>query len=393
VSAARDPRLTEAKSKSVENVLSMLHISGLRRTPNKREFCGPCPSCGTAGHNPKSGPVDRFNINTSSGKFFCRKCGLRGGDVVALVQAARNCDFLEALTFLCGEKPIDETPKQRREREERQRAQQAELDRQEAERERQAAQYRSYAIRDAKGIWTRSRPGHLGVVRAYLTARGLGPDVLPELPQDLQFIVKHPYEKKIDGQQVTAHEGPCVITAIRQPNGTLSAVHQTWVDPTPPHGKARIRYNGEALPAKMVRGSKKGGAIRLHTPPQFDTLVMGEGIETTLTALAAWRSDFDPSRTAYWAGVDLGNMAGKMQRIKGKRYSGLPDMSDKDAFVPPPWIKRLIFIQDGDSDAKATRAKLESGLQRAMAFNSELTCKIVPAPEGADLNDVLLGAA
>ena len=180
-----------------------------------------------------------------------------------------------------------------------------------------------------------------------------------------------------------------MITALQGPDDRLCAVHQTWLRPTEPFGKALIHWEGENLPAKMVRGSKKGAAIRLHTPEGADTLVMGEGIETTLTAMVA-----DPfPNAAYWAGVDLGNMAGRMQKVKGQKYSGLPDMSDSDAFVPPSWVKRLVFIMDGDSDPKMTRAKLECGLRRAMALHPGLEGKIVHAGKGVDLNDVLMGAS
>jgi len=176
-----------------------------------------------------------------------------------------------------------------------------------------------------------------------------------------------------------------MVAGIQAPNGALVAVHQTWVDPEPPHGKAEIAHEGTAMPAKLVRGSKKGAAIRLVTPRGAQVLIMGEGIETTLTALAAQ----PVPDAAYWAGIDLGNMAGLMQRIPGKRHSGLPDMSDRRAFFPPPWVRRLVFIQDGDSDPKATRAKLECGLKRAMALVPGLSGQIVHAGEGVDLNDVL----
>lgn len=180
-----------------------------------------------------------------------------------------------------------------------------------------------------------------------------------------------------------------MIAAIQNANGKLAAVHQTWISRDPPFGKARIAWEGESLPSKLVRGSKKSGAIRLRTPQGADTLVMGEGIETTLTALIA--EPFD--NAAYWAGVDLGNMSGRMQKLKGKRYSGQPDMNDADAFVPPEWVKRLVFIMDGDSEPKMTRAKLECGLRRAMAIRPGLKGQIVKAGEGVDLNDVLMSGA
>jgi len=177
-----------------------------------------------------------------------------------------------------------------------------------------------------------------------------------------------------------------MIALIQSPDNCGAAVHQTWLDPNQKNGKAVIEHNGEVLSSKLVRGSKKGGAIRLYMPDVPDTLVMGEGIETTLTAMVA--APFESA--AYWVGIDLGNMSGRMQRIKGQRYSGLPDMSDRGAFVPPEWVKRLVFIMDGDSEPKMTRAKLECGLKRAMAIRPGLRGQIVQAGEGVDLNDVLV---
>ncbi len=60
--------------------------------------------------------------------------------------------------------------------------------------------------------------------------------------------------------------------------------------------------------------------------------------------------------------------------------------------MPPAWIKRLVFVQDGDSDPKLTRAKLLSGLRRAMALRPGLTAAIVHPGEGIDMNDLLMGA-
>jgi hypothetical protein len=96
--------------------------------------------------------------------------------------------------------------------------------------------------------------------------------------------------------------------------------------------------------------------------------------------------------TAYWAGVDLGNLSGH-QRPSGsaKRWSGLPDMSDRAAFVPPPWVRELVLIQDGDSHAASTRSKLESCARRAMAVIPGLKARIVHAGQGRDLNDILMG--
>ena len=114
---------------------------------------------------------------------------------------------------------------------------------------------------------------------------------------------------------------------------------------------------------------------------------MAEGIETTLSAMVARALP----GAAYWAGVDLGNMAGARRLGPGLKYAGLPDLTDRDAFVPPQWVKRLVFVQDGDSAPKLTRAKLLSGLRRAMALRPGLTAAIVHPGEGIDMNDLLMG--
>ena len=113
---------------------------------------------------------------------------------------------------------------------------------------------------------------------------------------------------------------------------------------------------------------------------------MGEGIETTLTAAIAgvWPG------AHYWAGVDLGNMAGQRQMGPGLMYAGIPDLDDAEAFVPPPWVRHLVYVQDGDSEPRSTRAKLLAGARRAMMLRPGLRAQIAPCPDGSDLNDVLL---
>ncbi|WP_243612944.1 DUF7146 domain-containing protein [Shimia aestuarii] len=388
MSYAEDPRLKDAKDKGVREVLSLLKIYNLTATPNQREMFGPCPACGEVGRNPKSGPPDRFNINLATGAYFCRRCDMRGGDVIALVRDVEGCSFSEALTILCGDVAKNETPEQRKERERRQQEARLRAEARRKEDDAYAAKARARARKDAQRIWKAAKPGwDSPVLRAYLEGRGLAFALSP-FPQVLRFLPDHPYVKKVGSQLETLHRGPCMIAVIQKPNGAGGAVHQTWIDPARPGKKAVVLLDGEAQPAKMVRGSKKGNAIRLITPEGADTLVMGEGIETTLSACAAGACP----GAAYWTGVDLGNMAGKMKRVEGVKWSGQPDMGDEEAFVPPPWVKRLIFIQDGDSHPKATRAKLEAGLKRAMALRPGLKAQIVQAGDGVDLNDVLIGA-
>jgi hypothetical protein len=54
---------------------------------------GPCPVCGG---------TDRFAINTKKPAFNCRKCGIKGGDAIALTMALDACDFMGAVATLAG---------------------------------------------------------------------------------------------------------------------------------------------------------------------------------------------------------------------------------------------------------------------------------------------------
>jgi len=360
-----DPRLIEAKQKDIEAIAARLEIQGLTRAGH--EMVGPCPVCG--GH-------DRFSINKNMGIFNCRTCG--GGDVIRLVELVQGCNFKDALQWICGDAVVAISPEEAARREARFKSQQQ-------RRDAEADKYRQYARKRAFENWRAATPAKGTMVEDYLRLRGLP---LSDLPPCLRFAADLPYIKKIDGKSTRLHSGPAMVAAIQLPDGRFSALHQTWIDTSQPKGKARIfDPDGNQISAKLYAGPKKTCAIRLHTPEGANTLVMGEGIETTATA---WVTGAVP-KAAYWAGVDLGNMAGRQVKEKGKRYSGVPDLgAGADGFVPPPWVQRLIYIMDGDSHPKDTRAKLLAGCRRAMARVQGLRAEIVEATPGQDLNDMIL---
>ena len=204
-------------------------------------------------------------------------------------------------------------------------------------------------------------------------------------------IRDRPYMVRADRGWREIHRGPAMLGLVQAPNGRGLGCHRTWYDPAARQGKIAIvdPETGAAMPRKKMRGSKRGAAIRLHTPDgPWQVLVMGEGIETTLTAMV---SGLWPD-AAFWAGIDLGNISGRRQSGRGLRFAGLPDMADRDAFVPPPWVRQWILIEDGDSDPRDTRAKMQAGARRAMALIPDLRARIIPCPAGLDLNDLLMEA-
>jgi hypothetical protein len=244
-----------------------------------------------------------------------------------------------------------------------------------------AATLRARSVAEARGIWHAAQEATGSPVEAYLAGRGIR---FGYFPPTVRFIAAHPYRKHADGAVRLMHTGPAMIAAIQDASGRITAVHQTWINADLPGEKAAITWDGAAMPSKMVRGSKKGGAVRLTPLGITGVMVMGEGIETTATAVTF---DVVPG-AAYWAGVDLGNMAGRQIKVPGARDSGLPDLSDDAAWIPPAAVSRLVFIQDGDSAAGPTRAKLMAGIRRAQSVRPGLVGQIVHPGAGVDLNDL-----
>lgn len=366
-----DTRLRDAQAVPIREIVDKLdaHLA-LQRAG--REQVGPCPVCGGR---------DRFSINLDRGVFNCRNCG--GGDGIKLVQHVLGCDFKAALDWLVGGADCRIDPEEERRRRE-------ERERQKKKAEASAARRRDDAIRAARAIWDAGRAASGSPVVDYLCRRGIAWSKLAAPLSCLRFHPALPYMVPSDDGRGWSEiwRGPAMLAAMQAPSGKFTGVHRTWLDLDQPKGKADIRHNGEICKAKKTLGSKKGAAIRLVGQRAAKILVMGEGIETTLTAAIA--GSFPDA--AFWAGIDLGNMAGRrVLRGKGMKYAGVPDLDDAEAFLPPPWVERLIFIQDGDSEPRSTRAKLVAGLRRAKAVQGTSSIQIVHAGEGCDLNDVLMG--
>lgn len=357
----------------IADVVHHLGIEGLRRGGG--ELVGPCPACGG---------TDRFGVNLRKGVFLCRRCDAKGGNL-DLVMLVRGLEFKAALDWLMGPK-LELSDEERRAR-----AIRAEQNR--LRNEARAEKERRQAIMAARAIWEKGQPAEGTAVRDYLARRGIDRARLPEIPKCIRFAPDLAYTVKGEAGWETIYRGPAMIAAVQGVDHRFSAVHRTWLDLARPNGKASIvdPKTGEALPAKKVIGSKKGGAIRLsgasHCSP---VMVMGEGIETTLSAMV---SGAEPG-AMFWAGVDLGNMAGRREiRGAGMKFAGIPDLDDGEAFVPPMGVNRLVYVMDGDSEPKLTRAKLEAGLRRAMVKRPGLKGQIVAAADGFDLNDMLMGKA
>lgn len=362
-----------------------------------RELVGGCPVCGDDGKR----NANRFSINPQKNIWNCRICDV-GGDVIKLVQHTEKLGFLEACRRITGETaamPLTEEERQRLERE---------RERKREEQQRTAAEFREKARREARTIWKAAHrvvgvePERLGIA-GYLRTRGIGGGAIdfgnPEWAMELNLPVRYQEGRSYWHDRRVLHVGPAMIAAIQLPDGRFAGVHQTWLDPEQPKGKVKLTdTDGAELPAKKVLGVKKGCAIRLYTPDGARRLVMGEGIETTMTALAHAREP----ETAYWAGVDLGNMSGRAARdAANKQVHAQPDMDDRDCFLPPDWVEELVYLCDGDEPEKHTEDKVRRGLRRARRLREvarlarpdlpSLRIKMVPpGAAGTDLNSLAM---
>jgi hypothetical protein len=360
---------------------------GWRLSPGL-DRAGPCPVCGG---------TDRFSIHTKKNLFSCRQCGLAGEGVIKLVMLTQKVEFTPACEIITGRKadaPFDP-----------ERAAEIRRQNEEAEEKRiaEAERYRQKARKEGYEIWqSRSRDPGRPLVADYLVGRGLLTASLIELFPQIR-LGQHdglPYmDRTTSGAWVQLALAPAMLAPIQMADDRFGAVHRTWLDPASDKGRLRLVHpdTGKDLETKKAWGIKQGGAIRLYTPPRPRRVIMGEGIETTLTPLA---HDFEPD-TAYWAGVDVGNMAGKAWRDEnGKAVHDRPDLDDLDCWQPPDWCEELIYLGETEKAERNTNAKLTRGLKRAQIRRRkaretnpdlpELVTEFVEPPEGGgDINDLV----
>lgn len=393
--------LEALKEKALQTSCASWAIQKRWKLGKGREMVGPCPKCGGS---------DRFSINAQKNVFNCRHCGISGEGVIKLVMLTEDVLFVRALEIITGEKPSEDV-------DDKKLAELREKNARDTEkREREAARYREAARSAGHVVWVSGwrvdfRPGSESVAAAYLRVRGIvlpeeiGRQVMLKEYDRLPWVEEAGRDERGRKQWRTLHTGPALLAAVQQPDGRFGAVHQTWIDLTQPKGKIVLPPDdkGKDRLARKVRGIKQGGAIRLYTPAGARRLVMGEGIETTLTPLAHARED----ETAYWAGIDLGNMAGLAMRSEtGGQLWDTPDMADVDCWLVPDWVEELVFLADEDGTESHSVEKAWRGLHRAAAWRAgkrEVDSTLPPlavyfvTPRAADsaagdINDLVLPA-
>ncbi len=204
------------------------------------------------------------------------------------------------------------------------------------------------AAEAARRLWRRCRAIDGSHAERYLHARGLSRCRFAALRY-------HPALRYREGASV--RRLPALVAAVTHGDGAIAGVQRTWLDPRSP-AKA-----GVANPRKAL-GRVFGHAVRFGIVPAdgLAALVVGEGIETVLSLVAA----VPEIRAA--AALSAGSLG---------------------AFAPPPGLARLVIARDNDEDGALAAERLARRCARAGVAAT------VIVPVGGDFNDDLvdLGAA
>lgn len=209
-----------------------------------------------------------------------------------------------------------------------------------AQREAQDRADASKRAAQAERLWQEAQPITGTAAETYLRGRGIG----GKLPPALRF---HPA-----CWHQSAKRFPAMVARLEGSDGF--AVHRTYLQ-ADGSGKADV------APEKAMLGATAGGAVRLAQGN--GALAVAEGIETALSLSCGLLS----APTAIWAALST---------------SGLTSLR------LPPIPSRLTIATDGD---RAGREAAHALAERAAA--SGWAVSILPAPDGADWNDVLTGKA
>jgi len=189
----------------------------------------------------------------------------------------------------------------------------------------------------ARRIWEESGPTNGTPVDRYLKGRGLSLDV----PTTIRY---HPGLR----HGPTLFILPCMVAAVTiWPDNQIVAIHRTFLEPD--GRKAAISQN------KLMLGSCRGGAARLA--PCRDSLMVGEGIETCLTAMQATG---EPA----WAALSTSGLC---------------------ALVLPNHVQYVTILADGDEAGEmAARKSAWRWIQQGRHV------RIARPPQGLDFNDLLI---
>jgi hypothetical protein len=194
-------------------------------------------------------------------------------------------------------------------------------------------------IEAALRVWDGAKAARGTPVERYLASRGITIPLPPSLRWS--FRCKHPGGIDL----------PAMIARVESSDGHLIGIHRTYLRPDGA-GKADVE------PQKAMLGRVRGGAVRLA--PASESLIIGEGIETTLSGMQA-------TGLPGWAALSA---------------SGLLSL------FPPSFIREIFILADHDANGLGERAAHRAA-RRWRPEKRRISIWISPHV-GTDANDLLL---
>lgn len=300
-------------------------------------------------------------VDERKGTFYCFSTG-QGGDVIRLAELVLGCGWSEAFAWCRRQAGLDTGVISDADRIAHAKRRAAER---KAEADRLAAEDAAEAARKqatAQDIWRAARMAAGTPVETYLAARGIALAAFDTLygfrvPPTLRYHGDLQY--RWDG---VTHRGPAMVALVTDAARAPTGVHRTWI--------ARDGRSKAAVPKpKLTLGTIWGSSIRLT--PVAAHCVVGEGIETTLTVVAALA--LRGERAFGLAGISLGNLAA-------------------DGFRLPDGVRRLTILEDADSKKpEIARATYDRAI--AIQRRRGLDVRSAAPSLGRDFNDMARGAA
>lgn len=338
------PKFDAWKQRAVESdILQEAIKRGAKLRRVGREWSGPCVTCGGR---------DRFSINPTRGKWFCR--GYAGGaDAIGMVQHMAGLSFKEAVESITGEpcpsggpsRPLSDAEQAERNR--------ARIRNEEAQRQRQAVE--RAREQDSKEycamIWNECVPVNATLAEKYLYLFDL-PIPLGGWPPCLAFhpALQYPGKGKM----------PALVARVDDVAGELTGIWREF-----------IRADGrkaDVSQQKLGLGPVAGGAVRIGgIGPRIGC---AEGVRT---ALGAW--SLIGFKYPVWSCLSTSGLVG---------------------FEAPLGVERIVIYPDSDLPIKKQGAEyaptIPPGRKAALAAKARLQGEGVAvsvAPEPAFGKDYL----
>jgi phage/plasmid primase-like uncharacterized protein len=325
-----DDAVKLAKATPIEDELAR---RGIHIKRQGRELVGPCPVCGG---------TDRFAVNIQKQVWNCRGCD-KGGDVIALVQRLDGSDFLRAVETLTGQRPRRDATAAREQTRERDRINREEKAREDARNTSDALRWWN----EGSSIWNTP-------AQAYLASR----ECAAMFPLDREAVFRWHPACPFGGAQL-----PCLLAIYRnvhtdEPQG----IHRT---PLTLDGRRVVGPAGEKIDRRAC-GPIKNAAIKLWPASTVtNRLVIGEGIETTLSA-ALHIPHRGRALTPAWACISAGNI-GSLPVLDG--------------------VETLVILVDNDPSGTGQREAAKCAERWQLAGRQVF--RLIPKKSGFDFNDII----